>query len=84
MKIKFPKFTFNSIKQSIPVWKKVFTSGWNLVLFAALIIANIAAYSACSDGGNATLFVSIILFFHRYQIAYAGIIIKELTDKLEE
>ena len=84
MKIKFPKFTFNSIKQSIPVWKKVFTSGWNLILFAALIIANITAYKACPVGGDATLFVSIILFFHRYIITYNGIIINDLMKKLEE
>lgn len=81
MKINWPKFTFHSIGQSLPIWKKVFTNGWNIILFIALIILNIVAYQSSVTGGQTTSCVSVILFFHRYFIAYNGKIISELMKE---
>ncbi|MCY1720139.1 hypothetical protein OU798_07285 [Prolixibacteraceae bacterium Z1-6] len=75
------QFTLDAIKASLPVWKKVFTSGWNLIMFLGLALMGFEMWKLSADAGGATTFLSTWLVIHRYIIAYKNRQIKNLIEK---
>lgn len=75
------QFTLDAFKASLPVWKKVFTSGWNLIMFFGLALMCYEMWKTSADAGAATTFLSTWLVVHRYIIAYKDMILKDFFDR---
>ncbi|WP_340112605.1 hypothetical protein [Maribellus mangrovi] len=76
--------TFDAIKASLPIWKKVFTDGWNLIMFAALAIMCFVMWRTSDDAGAATTFLSTWLVVHRYIIAFKNMQLSDLMNRRGE
>ena len=64
------KFTFQAFKASLPIWCDVFRSRWNLLMFLALVLINVAMWRSSDDAGICASFLGLWLVFHRFIIAH--------------
>lgn len=83
MKVSFSKPNIPPKKELLLTLKKVVTSGWNLVLIVALVFLVVTAYKDSPVGGTATFAVSVVLLFHRFFLAYDGMLITRLLKEKE-
>lgn len=60
----------NNKPATLPIWRDVFRSRWNLLMFLALVLINVAMWRSSDDAGICASFLGLWLVFHRFIIAH--------------
>lgn len=77
------QFTLDAFKASLPIWKAVFSSGWNWLMFVGLTLACIEGFKHDAYAGCGFLFLSSWLVVHRYIIAFKNMQLKDFMNRGE-